>query len=62
MPGVVGALPPHDSELLVRPGSPGAVVEIVELTTAARAALRSRHEAAPGAVWAEVSEVRALRA
>jgi len=45
----------------VIPGSPGAVVEIVELTTAAAAALRSRHEAAPGAVWAEVTEVRALR-
>jgi len=55
--GVVNALPPHASELQARPGSLDAVVEIVELSPAAEAALRRRHEAAPGAVWAEVAEM-----
>ena len=55
--GVVNALPPHSSELQALPGSPSAVVEVVELTPAAEAALRRRHEAASGAVWAEVAEM-----
>jgi len=33
------------------------VVEVIELLPAAEAALRRRHEAAPGAVWAEVAEM-----
>jgi len=58
--GVVNALPPHASELQALRGRPSAVVEVVELTLAAEAALRRRHEAAPGAVWAEVAELGPL--
>ena len=58
--GVVNALPPHSSELQARTGSKSAVVEIVELTSAAEATLRRRHEAAPGAVGVERAELDPL--
>ncbi|MCB9878213.1 MAG: hypothetical protein H6835_11495, partial [Planctomycetes bacterium] len=58
--GLANGLPPHRGELVPRRGRADAVEPIVELSGAHEADLRSRHQAAPDAVWHEVAELGPL--
>lgn len=55
--GVANRLAPHAAELRLRPGDAAAIEPIVELTEAAEAVLRRRHERDPAAVLAEVESM-----